>query len=184
MSNHDNDVILAFLKLSRAMRRCPPERREMPFPPAVGRLLDCVSKNTNVSSRELCEMLDLRPSSLSEMLARSESEGLVIRAVDEEDRRVQRVTLSPKGQAIVEEMEETRKKDAEKKTACLTEEDKAEFCSLCNRLSEHIEKLALDLPEGMMPRHPGPGCPGRPRPPFEGGPVGRPPFPPGGRFRC
>ena len=36
MSNIDFDVILASLKLARAMRRCPPERGEHPFPPAVG----------------------------------------------------------------------------------------------------------------------------------------------------
>ena len=62
MSNRDADVILACLKLARAMRRIPPERREYPFPPAVGRLLDCAAKNPGVSSRELCEFLDVRPS--------------------------------------------------------------------------------------------------------------------------
>ena len=58
MSNIDFDVILASLKLSRAMRRCPPPRGEHPFPPAVGRLLACAAENPGVSSRELCELLD------------------------------------------------------------------------------------------------------------------------------
>ena len=57
--NLDSDVILAYLKLSRAMRRCPPERKAPPFPPAVGRLLECAAANPGVSSRELCEALDL-----------------------------------------------------------------------------------------------------------------------------
>ena len=208
MENLDNDVILAFLKLSRAMRRCPPERKEYPFPPAIGRLLECAAKNPGVSSRELCEFLDLRPSSLSEMLARAEADGLLARTADEADRRVQRVSLSEKGLRAVTDMENARGRDAQKKTACLTEEEKAQFVSLCNRLSEHIERLALDLPEGMMPprRGPGfppdgpegfpprgPGCfpPGRPGDGESGapenrgplGPEGRPPFPPGGRFR-
>ena len=78
MMNRENDVILAALKLSRAMRRCPPDRREFAFPPAAGRLLECVAANSNVSSRELCEMLDVRPSSLSEMLARAEEKGVKI----------------------------------------------------------------------------------------------------------
>ena len=85
------ETILAFLKLSRAMRRCPPPRRDFPFPPAVGRLLESVASNPGVSSRELCEALDLRPSSLSEILVRSENDGLLSRAADEHDRRVQRV---------------------------------------------------------------------------------------------
>ena len=199
-SNLDSDVILAYLKLSRAMRRCPPERKDLPFPPAVGRLLECAAANPGVSSRELCEALDLRPSSLSEILVRAENDGLLCRTVDENDRRVQRVSLTPGGSAVVADMEKVRNEDAKKKTSCLTEEEKMQFCSLCNRLSEHIEKLALELPEGLMPdhpglhhsgpRHPGEDCPGpgglgsagddRPGP--EG--PGRPPFPPGGRFRC
>ena len=199
--NQDNEVILAFLKLARAMRRCPPERREHPFPPAIGRLLECAAGNPGVSSRELCEFLDLRPSSLSEMLARAEADGLITRAVDEADRRVQRIRLSEKGQKIVTDMEAARDLDAKKKTACLTEEEKAQFCALCNKLGGHIERLALDLPEDrrMPPPPPGPGFPPPPGPHCgpEGprqcppGPEGeegekpsRPPFPPGGRFRC
>ena len=199
-SNLDSDVILAYLKLSRAMRRCPPERKDLPFPPAVGRLLECAAANPGVSSRELCEALDLRPSSLSEILVRAENDGLLCRTVDENDRRVQRVSLTPGGSAVVADMEKVRNEDAKKKTSCLTEEEKKQFCSLCNRLSEHIEKLALELPEGLMPdhpglhhsgpRHPGEDCPdpgglgnaGEDRPGPEG--PGRPPFPPGGRFRC
>ena len=184
--NLDSDVILAFLKLSRAMRRCPPPPGPHPFPPAVGRLLECAAANPGVSSRELCEVLDLRPSSLSEILVRAESEGLLSRTVDENDRRVQRVSLTEKGRAAVSDQEEARRRDVEKKTSCLSEEEKAQFCSLCSRLSEHIEMLALDLPEGMMPPPPGPGGPCRPD--RHGGPAedrpGHPPLPPGGRYRC
>ncbi len=175
--NRENDVILAVLKLSRAMRRCapppPPEGPERPgrgpfCAPAVGRLLACISDHPRVSSRDLCEILDLRPSSLSEMLARAEAEGWIIRAVDEDDRRIQRVILSPKGEAFIAEMEAARKKDLDRKTACFTEEEKAQFCALCNKLSEHLESLG----DGLPPR---PERPER-RP--------RPPFPPEGRIRC
>ena len=154
--NLDNEVIAAFLKLARAMRRCPPEKREMPFPPAIGRLLECAAANPGVSSRELCELLDLRPSSLSEMLSRAEADGLITRSVDESDRRVQRVSLSPKGQRIVTEMETARSLDAQKKTACLSEAEKQQFVELCGRLSAHMERLALDLPEDRLPRRPFP----------------------------
>ena len=182
--NKENDVILAVLKLSRAMRRCapPPPPADYPRPggPApdhrpgrpvggsIGRLLACVAENPHVPSRDLCELLDLRPSSLSEMLARAENEGWITRTVDEEDRRVQRVDLSPKGRAFITEMEAAREKDLQRKTACFTEEEKVQFCALCNRLSEHLESLETALPER----------PDRPeRPP-------RRPFPPEGRIRC
>ena len=191
----ETDVILSILKLSRAMRRCPPpppgprpegseghegpeghgpfgKPGKPPFPPALGRLLACVAENPGVSSRDLCEFLDVRPSSLSEILSRAESEGWITRTVSEEDRRMQRVNLSEKGRTFIDAMEEDRQKDAERKTACFTEEEKAQFCALCNKLSEHME--SLDLPDF-------PGFPGKPpRPDFPGRP-----FPPkGGRIRC
>lgn len=194
MNNLNHDVILASLKLARAMRRCPPEHREVPFPPAVGRLLACAAENPGVSSRELCDLLDVRPSSLSEMLSRAEADGLLTRAVDEEDRRIQRITLSDKGSKLVSEMTAARDQDAEKKTACLTEEEKKQFCSLCNRLSEHIERLALDLPEDrrMPPPPPGPDFPPHgpgprpgPRQPEDDRPeTPRSPFPDLIRFKC
>ncbi len=186
MNKPDHDVILASLKLARAMRRCPPERGEAPFPPAVGRLLACAAENPGVSSRELCELLDIRPSSLSEMLSRAEAEGLLTRAADEEDRRVQHITLTAKGGKLISDLEAARDRDARKKTACFTDAEKEQFVTLCNRLSEHIERLALDLPEDrrMPPPPPGPH-----HPPFnmpeDDGPRGpRPPFPKPERFKC
>ena len=119
MNNLDHDVILASLKLARAMRRCPPERGEAPFPPAVGRLLACAAENPGVSSRELCELLDVRPSSLSEMLARAEADGLLTRTADEADKRVQRITLTEKGSRLISELKTARDEDARKKTSCL-----------------------------------------------------------------
>ena len=124
----ETDVILSILKLSRAMRRCPPpppgprpegpegpEGRgpfgkpgKPPFPPALGRLLACVAENPGVSSRDLCEFLDVRPSSLSEILTRAESEGWITRTVSEEDRRMQHVNLSEKGRNLIDAMEEAR----------------------------------------------------------------------------
>ena len=181
--NKDTDVIQAVLKLSRAMRRCAPPPMpgtpprpgvpgNPPAPPpvngSISRLLICIAKNPHISSRDLCEILDLRPSSLSEMLSRAESEGYITRVVDEEDRRMQHVDLSPKGQAYFDEMEAAYKEDVKKKSDCFTEEEKELFCSLCRRLTAHLESLAEDIPEPP---------PGPERPP-------RRPLPPGGKMRC
>lgn len=195
--NKDTEVILAMLKLSRALRRCPPppppaggipgqeggnhpeHHRPMPFPPALGRMLSCVAENPGVSSRDLCEYLDVRPSSLSEILTRAENDGWITRTASEEDRRIQRVNLSDKGKSFIAAMREAEKKDAARKTSCLTDEEKAQFCALCNRLSEHME--SLDFPE-FSPR---PGIPDEPD--FDRRPSRNPrrPFmPEGGRIRC
>ena len=175
----EEDVILASLKLARALRRCPPDHGEHRFPPAVGRLLECVYAHSGVSSRDLCELLDLRPSSLSEILTRSESEGWIVRTPDEEDRRMQHVSLSGQGREAVERIRAVRKADAEKKTSCFTPEEKAQFCVLCRRLSAHLESLSAGIP----PRPPRPDRPDSPDFP-DREPRRRPPFPPEGRVRC
>ena len=161
----NSEAIFAILRLSRAMRRCPPDFGERPFPPAVGRMLACVRVNPGVSSRELCELLDLRPSSLSEMLSRAEENGWLTRTTDEEDKRMQHITLTEKGILLMTGMDAVREEDAARKTACFSEEEKDRFAALCNRLSDHLESLASDLPERP------------PRPP-------RTPLPPEGRMRC
>ena len=145
MSESDHrkdDVILAILRLSRALRRCMPEKGTEPFPPAVGRLLSCVGKNSGVSSRELCGLLDLRPSSLSEMLSRGETDGLIMRTADEKDRRIQHISLTEKGREIIGRMETEREKAYRKKISCFTEEEALLFCRLSERLTSHLESLA------------------------------------------
>lgn len=199
MSVTASEVILAYLKLSRAMRRYPVDRRVFVLPPAVDRMLECAAENPNLSSRELCEILDLRPSSLSEFLSRAESDGLISREPDGKDRRVQRIALTGKGRETLEKLQAAREEDARKRTACLTEEEKVHFCALCNKLSDHIESLALDLPpeEEEPPRRDRKGPHRRPLFPGKGNPPPRedsapseeeepcrPPLPPGGRYRC
>ena len=168
MSNRDADVILACLKLARAMRRIPPERREYPFPPAVGRLLDCAAKNPGVSSRELCEFLDVR--------------------ITGADRRVQRINLSERGRKAGSDMDAARNREAGKMTFCLTDEEKEQFCALCDKLSTHMERMALDLPEDFPrpPRPPRPGDFPRPDHPDRDDPDAPPrrPLPRGGRIKC
>ena len=191
-------ALFSVLRMSRALKRCPPDQGERPFPPAVGRMLHCVQMNPGVSSRELCELLDLRPSSLSEMLTRGEEEGLLIRAADEEDRRGQHIRLSERGETLLAGMAEAQRNDAVRKTACFSEEEKEKLAELCDRLSEHLEKLSLDVPRPEHgPRHHGSGPrdrrPGRP-PEGHGRPEreedeaerrdGRPQLPPGARIRC
>ena len=202
MNDRAMKTLFSVLRMSRALKRCPPDQGERPFPPAVGRMLHCVQMNPDVSSRELCELLDLRPSSLSEMLTRGEEEGLLIRTADEADRRIQHIRLSDRGESLIAGMAEAQRLDAARKTACFTEEEKEKLAELCDKLSEHLEKLSLDapLPE-HGPRHPGPGPrhhgpgprelrPGRPpeshETPGDGtdDQPGKPKLPPGARIRC
>lgn len=154
------DVMLAVMKLSRSMRRGPMRpgpggpHREPPF--GGGKLLTTLRENANVTSRELAELLDIRPSSLTELLTRMEKEELITRTADENDKRVSRVALTEKGEKLESELSAAYKENVEKFAACFTDEEAAQFCELCERLSNHLESLneerCREMPEGF------PGC--------------------------
>ena len=180
--NNKPDVIMAVMKLSRAMRRHPMRPAPPPLPHehgcgrghgcghghgphhhgphhgmnhmppmAGGRLLSILKENSNLSSRELAELLDIRPSSLTELLTKLEQEQLVVRTPDENDRRVIRVSLTEKGTEREEQIAAERTAHLEKFSACFTAEEAEQFCALCDKLAAHLETLSDgdDAPKGF-----------------------------------
>jgi len=152
------DVIFAVMKLMRSMRRRPPKPCEG-FHPGMGRPLEVLAENDNVTSRELAELLDIRPSSLTELLTRLESEGLVTRTPDENDRRVTRVSLTDKAKELAAKMKAEHEQRKARTSACFTDEEAAQFCALCERLGNHLQSLAKEDGEdcggeGFMPPPP------------------------------
>jgi DNA-binding MarR family transcriptional regulator len=98
------------------------------------------------------------------MLGQAEGKGLLKREPDETDKRMQHISLTERGNQWVTGMAEAQQTDAAKKTACFTEEEKIQMAKLCEKLSAHLERLAIDAP---VPE-----------------PVKKPKLPPGARIRC
>ena len=138
-----DNVIKSTFKLMRAIKRRPP-RRAHEFPPTVSHLLTILKENDGLSSGELCELLDIRPSSLSELLARVEEHGLVERKDSEADRRITRAFLTKEGNEAAEKLAESRKQAEDEFSACFTEEEKAQFCALAEKLANHLEASAAE----------------------------------------
>ncbi len=152
--NSRPDVIFAVMKLTRSMRRRPP-RPMGGCAPGMGRPLSILADNEGASSRELAELLDIRPSSLTEMLTKMESEGLVTRTADPSDRRVVRVSLTDKGRAMAAGMKAEHEQRVARANACFTDEEVRTFCEMCERLGAHLEALAKeDGEEGDFPPPP------------------------------
>ena len=148
----ENDIMKSVLKLMRAMRRHP-VRPEHEFPPAVGRTLMTLQNNDGASPAELCEYMDVRPSSMSELLSHMEEAGLVSRVSNENDRRATKVFLSETGKKAVDRMKEKFRTENEKLAACFTEEELVQFCALCDKLSAHVESLPAAAPCGPHGHH-------------------------------
>ena len=138
------DVMDCLMRLMRSIRRHPTGEHHRSH--GYIRLLRILSENDGQSSRELAEIMDIRPSSLTELINKLEMDGAILRTRDENDLRVIRVSLLGKGREILEEFRNFRKQEAENLAAWLTEEEKLVFCEICDKLSGELEKRSKEDP--------------------------------------
>ncbi len=134
------DVMGAAMKLMRTMRRRP-HRPGCP-PDGVGRVLAELAKAGSLRSHELSERLDVRPSSLTELLGRLERDGLIVRTTDENDKRAMSITPTEKGLALGNLIIAERAERSAKLSECFSDEEAEQFCAYCERFSQHLEKLS------------------------------------------
>ena len=139
------DVMKSAFGISRAIKRRA-FKAEHILPPGMERTLMTIAKNDGVSSGELCEILDVRPSSLSEIADKMAQRGLVEKKDGAEDKRVTRICLTELGKATAEQIEKRRSDAIAALTACFTEDEAKQFCELADRFAEHL--CSLRKPNG------------------------------------
>lgn len=158
-----SELIFKLHRIERSMHRHPVHCGKKFH--GRGRLLSLLSENEGITSHELAELLDVRPSSLSEMMSKLTEEELIVRTADENDKRVSHISLSNKGKSLLSEIETEREENAERITACFSDEELEQFGALCDKLCAHLEELDKGCDHGDFP----------PPPPFD--PFGMPPPP-------
>lgn len=137
-----------------------------------GRVLALLKLNPEISQKELTFVLGMRPQSVGELLKKMEDKEWITRTPSEEDGRVMIIHLTELGQAEAEKVGERPQFDDEL-FADFSEEEKAEFSRLLNKLNDAIKDQIGDAPEqdnfagfgggrGGFGGHPGfgPGCGG------------------------
>lgn len=62
-----------------------------------GRIIFLLAKNEGISQRQLADLAQIKPSSLTQLLERLEKDQLIYRQRDKDDRRIIRVWLTAKG---------------------------------------------------------------------------------------
>lgn len=146
----------SLFRLMRVMRRSQPTRHG-PEPPhhgasegpphhgahhahGYGRLLEAIARQEGVSARELTEILDLRPSSLSEMLSKLEARGDIRRQRDEKDGRISRIWLTRQGSQRLRQHDENWAAYQKKLLDCLTEEEALQLNKICQKLIFFLEQ--------------------------------------------
>jgi DNA-binding MarR family transcriptional regulator len=89
-----------------------------------------------MSQSRLADRLEIRPQSLSEMLAKIEGEGLIFRHPSEEDKRQTIVELTDAGKTRVAQFRVMHRQHAEEFLNPLSEEEKLALAGILKKLIE------------------------------------------------
>ena len=135
----DYTVLLhQFHHLSRLLRRRPQDAHRIGH--GAFRILSAIQENGPVSTRELAERLDIRVSSLNEILPRLEQEGLILRTRSKADQRIIEISLSPAGSEILGKSAEQDKEITDLMQQILTDREAEELSSLLKKLTDELDR--------------------------------------------
>jgi DNA-binding MarR family transcriptional regulator len=104
-------------------------------------LLALILENDGISQRDLAQRLDMRPSSVTEMIVKMESEGLVTRRQDENDQRVMRVYLTEEGKNYACNIDKDINSFMDSIFGVLTETEREQMFTITEKLCKNLEKL-------------------------------------------
>ncbi len=109
--NEQTDLYGKLLRLEWLMRRCSMagHRKHGPMGDphrGQGRILSLLKLRPEISQRDLCYLLDMRPQSLGELLNKLERSGYITRTISDADRRAMIVRLTPEGEKASEQQAE------------------------------------------------------------------------------
>ena len=91
----------------------------------------------SISQRKLASILEIRSTSLSELLAKLQKKGYVSRTVSEKDKRTYLISLTPKGKEEVARVRSMRLRDHHELTDPLTLEDKTELHRILSKIKKY-----------------------------------------------
>lgn len=124
--------------------------------PAQAGCLQVLAHRGGMSQSDLAEVLHVSRPTVTAMLQRMESAGLVERRTDEADSRVTRVSLTQEGRACAARLRDSLAAMLDVSMGSMTEADKLEFTRILEAANDHIEAVL----EGRGARpygHPGRG---------------------------
>lgn len=99
------------------------------------RVLIILHEDGKITQKDLTERLGIQPGSASEVIIKLENAGLIARTQSEEDRRTSDLQLTEAGKLKAAEEFEQRKQRHVEMFSCLSDEDKADFLMLLEKVN-------------------------------------------------
>ncbi len=138
--------VLIMNGLMRALHR---GERKTPRGYAQDRALKAISSQEGISQRDLMEQMDVRPSSMSELLTKLEGSGLIERRQNPSDRRQVQLYLSNAGREQTAAMDEDD--PMPDPFAVLSDEEKQQYLDMTNRMIDALLQVCRE--RGITPDH-------------------------------
>jgi DNA-binding MarR family transcriptional regulator len=113
-----------------------------------GRVLGILALQSPLPQKNLAYMLGVRPQSLSELIAKLETAGLVTRERDENDRRSFLIELTETGREAASEIDACTGEDP---FDVLTDEERETWCTLTTKVTDALEEKYPEI--GERARH-------------------------------
>lgn len=112
--------------------------------PAQALCVGALAHKDGMSQSEIADMMHVTRPTVTAMLQRLESAGVVERRPDPIDQRVTRVFLTAEGQRNAEHAREVQRKAVDVSLAWMDESDRVELARLLNAVNDHIRSALAD----------------------------------------
>ena len=114
---------------------------------AQHRLLMTIAHNPNTSQIELAKFMDVSPATIAVSLKKLEKEGYINRQKDKDDNRLNKITITEKGNRVVEQSRQIFKSSDEKVLEGFTEDEKYTLFVLLKKLNANLEIMEDEIKE-------------------------------------
>ncbi|WML52629.1 MarR family transcriptional regulator [Neobacillus sp. PS3-12] len=142
MENKDllHSFVMNMQTINRYLRSMGTNQLENPVTRVQWLLLRHLQRNGSCTIGELAEHLDVRSSTMSQMVDRLEKNGIVYRSAGQKDARVKTVALSEKGKEIIQDREMLWVDSLAQPFQNFSTEEKETLLNLMDKLVSHIPK--------------------------------------------
>jgi DNA-binding MarR family transcriptional regulator len=142
MENKDllHSFVMNMQTINRYLRSMGTNQSENPVTRVQWLLLRHLQRNGSCTIGELAEHLDVRSSTMSQMVDRLEKNGIVYRSAGQKDARVKTVALSVKGKEIIQDREMLWVDSLAQPFQNFSTEEKETLLNLMDKLVSHIPK--------------------------------------------
>jgi len=118
---------------------------------AQHRLLMVISRNPNISQNDLAKMMDVSAATVAVSLKKLEKGGYISKEMDETDNRFNKITLTERGNMVVEHSRKIFESADRKVFEGFSELEKHTLLTLLQKLDANLEKMEDEIKrKGMM----------------------------------